>query len=297
MNSDSDKWYNLFPILLIMFSFYTVQKTPKLINLLNTIDNLKAQIDTQKRLQPTLWATIQEKLRVEWTYNSNAIEGSTLTRGETLFFLQEGLTVEGKPFKDFLDARNHAQAIDYLYQVIKDERPITPRLIKEINALLLLGVTHTDAVTAIGEKIKKPATPGKYKQLPNHVLQADGNIHHYTEVLQVPDEVEKLCQWIGDNLVAQHALITGAIAHYNLVRIHPFDDGNGRGARILMNVILIKTGYPPAIIKNELRRQYLTTLSQADKGELEAFLIFIAQSLIDTQRTMLEDMEPRSTTD
>jgi len=274
-----------------MFSFYTIQKNPTLINLLKTIDDLKAQIDTQKRLQPSISPTIQQKLRVEWTYNSNAIEGSTLTRGETLFFLQEGLTVEGKPFKDFLDARNHAQSIDYIYQVIKNERPMTPGLIKEINALLLLGVTHTDAITETGEKVKKPATPAQYKRLPNHVLQANGTIQHYTEPHQVPHEVEKLCQWICDNLAAQHALIIGAIAHYNLVKIHPFDDGNGRGARILMNLILIKSGYPPAIIKNEQRRQYLATLNQADQGKLEPFLTFIAQSLIDTQRIMLEDMK------
>ena len=274
-----------------MSSSYIIQKTPKLIKLLQTTDEFKLSINKQKPLKPTLWATIQEKLRLEWTYNSNAIEGSTLTRGETLFFLQEGLTVEGKPFKDFLDARNHAQAIDYLYQVIKEARPITPGLIKEINALLLLGVTHTDALTETGEKVKKPATPGQYKRLPNHVLQADGTIHHYTEPLQVPDEVEKLCQWIQDHFATQHALITAAIAHYNLVRVHPFDDGNGRDARILMNLILIKKAYPPAIVKQVKRRQYLATLNQADRGELEPFLVFIAESLIDTQQIILEDIQ------
>ncbi|RKZ73544.1 MAG: hypothetical protein DRR19_30900, partial [Candidatus Parabeggiatoa sp. nov. 1] len=145
-----------------MSSFYTIENTPELSTQLNTIAQLQSQINTQKPLQPTLWATIQEKLRVEWTYNSNAIEGSTLTRGETLFFLKEGLTVEGKPFKDFLDARNHAEAIDYLYQVIKDELPVSQGLIKELNALLLLGVTYTEAISETGEKVKKPATPGQY---------------------------------------------------------------------------------------------------------------------------------------
>jgi Fic family protein len=145
-----------------MPTFYTIQKTLDLKTHCNTIEQLQLQIDSQKPLHPTLWATIQEKLRVEWIYNSNAIEGSTLTRGETLFFLREGLTVEGKPFKDFLDARNHAEAIDYLYQVITDERPVSQGLIKEINALLLLGVTHTNAITETAEKLKKPATPGQY---------------------------------------------------------------------------------------------------------------------------------------
>ena len=210
-----------------------------------------------------------------------------MTRGETLFFLQEGLTVEGKPFKDFLDARNHAEAIDFLYQVTS---PITPGLIKETNALLLSGVNYTDAVSETGEKIKKPATPGEYKRLPNHVLQADGTIHHYTEPLQVVDEMEKLCQWIQDQLPRQHPLITAAIAHYNMVRIHPFDDGNGRGARILMNLILIKKAYPPAIIRMEERRQYLATLSQADRGLISPFLVFVAKSLFKTQQNILENL-------
>ncbi|MDM8561343.1 Fic family protein [Candidatus Parabeggiatoa sp. HSG14] len=203
-----------------MYQFPPIQETSQLTKQINRIDELQSQITQHKPIQPSLWTTIQEKLRMEWTYNSNAIEGSTLTKGETLFFLKEGLTVEGKPFKDFLDARNHAEAIDYLYKVIKDERPISQGLIKELNALLLLGVTHTDAITETGNKIKKPATPGQYKRLPNHVLQLDGTIHHYTEPLQVPDEMEALCQWVENNLVTQHPLITAAITHYHQVRIH-----------------------------------------------------------------------------
>jgi Fic family protein len=273
-----------------MHRFYTLQKSLKLKEQLNHIDELQSQIEAQKPLQPELWATIQQKLRVDWTYDSNAIEGSALTRGETLFFLQEGLTVEGKPFKDFLDARNHADAIDFLYQVIREERPITQGLIKEFNALLLSGVNYTDAVSETGEKVKKPATPGQYKRLPNHVLQADGTIHHYTEPLQVVDEMEILCQWIQDQL--QHPLLTAATAHYNMVRIHPFDDGNGRGARILMNLILIKKAYPPAIIRMEERRQYLATLSQGDKGFILPFLVFVAKSLIKTQQIILENLNP-----
>jgi len=273
-----------------MHRFYTFQKNLNLKEQLNQIDELQSQIEAQKPLQPELWATIQQKLRVDWTYDSNAIEGSTLTRAETLFFLQEGLTVEGKPFKDFLDARNHAEAIDFLYQVIRDERPITQGLIKEINALLLSGVNYTDAVSETGEKVKKPATPGQYKRLPNHVLQADGTIHHYTEPLQVVDEMERLCQWIQDQLATQHPLITAAAAHYNMVRIHPFDDGNGRGARILMNLILIKKAYPPAIMEEQ--RQYFVTLSQADKGFLPPFFVFVAKSLIKTQQSILENLNP-----
>ncbi len=90
-----------------MPEFYSVEENSPLLQLMEEIETIQAKINSQKPLQAAVWATIQEKLRIEWTYNSNALEGSTLTKGKTYFFLREGLTVEGKPFKDFLDARNH----------------------------------------------------------------------------------------------------------------------------------------------------------------------------------------------
>lgn len=254
------------------------------------VDDLKTQIESKKSLQNEHWAAIQEKLRVDWTYDSNAIEGSSLTKGETLFFLKEGLTVEGKPFKDFLDARNHAEAIDWLYEVIKDNRPISQGLIKEMNALLLSGIKYTPTIDQSGHKIRKPANPGKYKILPNHVLQPDGTIHFYTDPIHVADEMEDLCKWINENVVNKHPVIVASIAHYNMVRIHPFDDGNGRGARILMNLILIKKSYPVAIIRNENRRKYLTALNQADKGDIVPFLAVISDSMIDTEKTIINEL-------
>jgi len=258
--------------------------------ILDLIDDLKIQIDNKKALQKARWIAIQEKLRVDWTFDSNAIEGSSLTRGETLFFLKEGLTVEGKPFKDFLDARNHAEAIDWLYEVIKNNRSITQGLIKEINALLLSGVKYTSAINESGLKVRKPANPGKYKVLPNHVLKTDGTIHLYTDPLHVSDEMEILCQWINKNIKKRHPLIVSSIAHYNIVRIHPFDDGNGRGARILMNLILIKKGYPIAIIRNENRRKYLAALNKADIGDIYPFLTLAANSLIDTENIIFAEL-------
>ncbi|MDM8551990.1 Fic family protein [Desulfobacterales bacterium HSG2] len=269
-----------------MQKYYKIRETRELRSLLDTVDDLMLRIDSRK----PRWAAIQERLRIDWTYDSNAIEGSSLTRDETLFFLREGLTVEGKPFKDFLDARNHAEAIDYLYELTKEERPLTQGVIRELNALLLSGVNYTEAINETGQKIRKPASPGKYKTLPNHVLQPDGTIHFYTDPLHVPDEMEMLCRWIRDNLDIRHPLVTGAAAHYNMVRIHPFDDGNGRGARILMNLILIKRGYPPAIIRNKDRRRYITALSRADRGDMRPFLNLTAESLISTQKIILKEL-------
>ncbi len=263
----------------------------ELTKLLNLIDKLKIEIDRQKSLYESSWLAILERLRIDWTYDSNAIEGSSLTREETLFFLKEGLTVQGKPFKDFLDARNHSEAIDWLYERIKDEHLISKSFIKETNALLLSGVKSTPAINSSGQKTKKKVTPGKYKKLPNHVLKQDGSIHFYVEPIHVPDEMEILLKWINENIEKKHPLILSSIAHYNMVRIHPFDDANGRGARILMNLILIKKRYPIIIIKNEKREQYLKTLNQADKGNFLPFLTFIADSLIETSKTIISNFK------
>ncbi len=271
---------------------YTVEVSPDLAALLGKADELKAQLDAFRPLpeKAGLWSSLQEKLRAEWTYHSNAIEGSSLSLGETIFFLREGLTVEGRPLKDFLDARNHAQAIDLLHEWIAEDRPLSEGLLKEVNALLLAGVTSTPAIDTFGRPVAKPATPGAYKQLPNTVLQADGTLHQYVDPLQVAGEMEYLCRWVGAHLATDHPVLTAALAHYNLVRIHPFDDGNGRGARILMNLILLKRRYPAAVIQREHRRRYIEALGQADDGQLAPFVAFIANALNTTQQMMLDSL-------
>jgi Fic family protein len=272
-------------------TFYYLEISDSINASIEEAEAMKRQIEEMKPLQTDVWKTIQEKLRIDWTYDSNAIEGSTLTRGETMFFLQEGLTTEGKPFKDFLDAKNHAEAIDYLFEVIKNERPISEGVVKEINSLLLHGVSHTVAMTPSGQKVKKPAHPGAYKKNPNHVQQFDGSIHYYTEPLHVKDEMEFLVSWVNKNSSLVHPIIISATLHYNLVRIHPFDDGNGRGARLLMNLVLMKEGYPPAVIRNKNRRKYIECLSKADSGDSIPFIEFVLFSLKSTMNTILSDLK------
>lgn len=274
-----------------MNDFNIINSSRELEEKLKQVDDLKKEIDARKPLKPEIWSTIQKKLKIEWTYDSNAIEGSSLTRGETFFFLQEGLTVEGKPLKDFLDARNHADAIDFLLDVVRDERTITEGLIKEMNALLLSGVKSTSAMNEYGQIVQKPANPGQYKKLPNHVLQMDGSIHYYVDPLDVQPQMQQMCEWINSGSSMLHPLMAAAAAHYNFVRIHPFDDGNGRGARLLMNLILMKKGYPPAIVRNEKRRTYLECLVKADRKDLNPFIMFMAESLIETESTILKDLE------
>ena len=217
-----------------------------------------------------------EKLRLEWTYHSNALEGNSLNLGETAFYLREGLTSEGKPLIDYLEVKNHAEAIEWLFDVVQKKIPITESFFKELNALLHRGITERPALGGQGQKIMRKITPGIYKQMPNHVLTLSGKIHHYVEPLQVPGEMEKLIKYLRHQEGKQHPVELASYIHYEFTRIHPFDDCNGRISRMLLNLILMRAYYPPIVIKIEERRRYLEFLEKADAGDREPFYLFIA---------------------
>ncbi len=256
---------------------------------------LKQQISALRPLNESQEKGIQERLRIEWTYNSNALEGNTLTFGETLFFLREGLTSEGRPLKDYLEAQNHAEAIQGLEEIINSERPLTESVIKELHAVLMKGMEFSLAKGGHGQLVQKPIHPGKYKLLPNHVLTFSGRIHHYVEPIHVKEEMEKLLTWYHDAKELD-PLEKAATFHYRFVAIHPFDDGNGRMARLLMNLILMKAGYPPCIIKMIHRKSYLKALEAVDlKKMLEPFIEFVSQELTDTLEIVLSVLEGKET--
>jgi len=156
---------------------------------------------------------------------------------------------------------------------------------------VLSGINFTKAVNSYGAIVNKPATPGQYKKNPNHVIQPDKTVHYYADPLQVEPEMSKLVAWINDNIEKLHPVVVGAIAHYNFVRIHPFDDGNGRGARLLMNIVFIKKRLPPAIIYILEREDYIKALIKADKGDINPFIEFICSSLIETQEMIIEEFK------
>ena len=159
-----------------------------------------------------------------------------------------------------------------------------------MNALLLNGVLQTPARTPAGQAVSKTVHAGQYKRLPNHVLQQDGTLHQYVVPEQVAPQMQTLVTWInGDQPV--HPIVRAGVAHYHLVRIHPFDDGNGRGARLLMNLILLKASFFPAVIRREQKRTYLETLEIADQGDITPFIQFMASQLIETLQTVQSDLE------
>jgi Fic family protein len=261
----------------------------KLQKILLEIEEINQSVSTLRPLDQNLNSVLQERLRIEWTYNSNAIEGNTLTFGETSFFLREGLTSEGKPLKDFLEAKNHAEAIDILESVVRDKPELTEFFIKSLHGILLKGMGDTVAKGADGKLINKKLHIGEYKKQPNHVLTASGQMHHYCEPLLVPDKMQKLLAWYNSEEAQKlSAIERGALLHYKFVTIHPFDDGNGRMSRLLMNLTLMQEGLPPCIIKNKHRKEYIEILElvQREGGDKEEFILFIARELKETMLFM-----------
>jgi Fic family protein len=251
------------------------------------LSQLKEELDRRRPIPPEKMELIDEKLTIEWTYNSNAIEGNTLSLQETAFYLKKGLTVKGKSVEEHLEARNHAEAIEFLKDVMARERAITEGLIKEIHALVMRGIDWM-WIGPPEQRVHKPTRPGRYKIEPNHVLRLDGTVHHYCDPLKVPDEMEALLRFYEAEKEQLHPVKLATELHYRFVAIHPFADGNGRVGRLLMNLVLMENGYPPAVIQHEKREDYYRALMAADEGDLGDLEILVAREVENTIRTMLE---------
>ncbi len=260
------------------------------------VDQLKAKLDAHRPIPPEVFQTIAEKLRIDWTYNTTKIEGGPLTYQETAFFIRTGLTSKGRPLEAYLECRGHLYALDHLEGLVRDQEELSERVIKEFHSLLLRGVEWVEVVNEQGEKVKKRIFPGSYKYDNNHVVKLDGTIHRFCEHTRVPGEMERLIDWYEEHHKQLHPVELAAEIHHRLVAIHPFADGNGRVARLVMNLILMQADYVPAIIRDEDREEYYTALEAADEGNIEPLLAMVEGEVARTLRLMLDVIEGRIAT-
>ena len=213
-------------------------------NFFDEVDNLKKELDNKRPIPKDTLRTLQEKINLEWTYNSNGIEGNTLTLRETQVVL-EGITVGGKSIKEHLEAINHEHAILFLQTIVKDDNPITEWNIKNIHTLILKEIDNENA--------------GRYR---SENVTIKGATHVPPDFVKVPELMEKLIlnykTWNK-----YHPIIQATLLHGEFVKIHPFVDGNGRTSRLIMNLDLMKHGFNPVIIKKENRLQYYEALDKA----------------------------------
>src|SRR5438876_5196308 len=253
----------------------------KLSALLDRVDELKAKLDEARPLSDEVEQRVLQRFRLWWTYHSNAIEGNRLTQGETEIFLLEGLTAKGKPLKDHLDLRGHSNAINFLLDFIRHRDILTEATIRELHKVLLIEPYRVEAITPTGERTSKEVALGEYKSQSNHVRTPTGEIHFYISPEDTPAKMKALLDQYRDlDEKKSHPVKIAALFHHGLTAIHPFDDGNGRMARLLMNLILMQHGYPPAVIRISERDRYLLVLREADQGNLDGIIEFIAEHVV-----------------
>ena len=214
------------------------------LNFFDEVDNLKKELDNKRPLPKDTLRTLQEKINLEWTYNSNGIEGNTLTLKETQVVL-EGITIGGKSIKEHLEVINHEKAILFLEDLVKEAKPITEWNIKNIHGLILREIDNKNA--------------GKYRE---ENVTIKGATHIPPDYLKVPELMEKL-MLNYESWNKYHPIIQASLLHGELVKIHPFVDGNGRTSRLVMNLDLMHHGYNPVIIKKKDRLAYYEYLDKA----------------------------------
>lgn len=208
------------------------------------VDELNNKLNSKRPFSKETLKSLRNSINIEWTYNSNGIEGNTLTLRETQIVL-EGITVGGKTLREHLEAINHEKAIEYIEDLVKEKDPVTEWNIKNIHQLVLKEIDDKNA--------------GKYRSENVAIM---GATHTPPDHLIVPELMEKLIlnyqKWNK-----YHPIIKAALIHGELVKIHPFIDGNGRTSRLVMNLSLMNSGYLPVIIKKENRLEYYNALDKA----------------------------------
>lgn len=250
---------------------------------------LKNELDSIRPLSKEQEEIIMQKFRLDWNYNSNNLEGNSLTYGETKALLLHGITAQGKPLKDHFEITGHDEAIKWIEDLVKGDFPLTENFIRELHTLLLKSPYEVKAITPDGHPTTRRIAVGQYKTAPNHVKTKTGRIFRFATPEETPAKMHDLISWYRSESGKPdvNPIILATEFHYHFIRIHPFDDGNGRTARIIMNFILMKFGYPPVIIKTEDKENYFSALQQADGGEIEPFINYIAQNLIRSLQIMI----------
>jgi len=240
------------------------------------------QLQSTRPLSPTIVTKLRERFMLEMTYNSNAIEGNTLTLKETYLVLSEGITIKGKSLKEHLEAKNHHEALEFIFEQVEhdSQHTISEHLIRELQSLVIGNIDKSIA--------------GTYRDVEVAITASS---HQPPLATEVPGKMADLIKWFRKEQLKLNPIELAAILHHKLVNIHPFADGNGRTARLLMNIVLLQTGYPLVIILKNDRRKYYDTLAQADTGNSDPFITFIARAVERSLDLYLETITKNRTDD
>ncbi|MBD3231922.1 Fic family protein [Candidatus Dependentiae bacterium] len=234
----------------------------KIQNLINQIDEKQKQLNSLRPLPTELVKNLNEWFKIEQTYCSNAIEGNTITKSETALIVEKGITVSGKSLKEHLEIKNYAFAIDYIKTLSKKTKNnITLKIIKELHFLILKGIDDANAGTWRKVEVK---SLGSDTKLPDPI--------------KIPDLMQEFINWLHQTNI--HPALVAIDVHYKLVKIHPFIDGNGRIARLLMNLLLLQADFPTIIIDPKDKPEYISGMQEVDKSnDFTKYHLFMLKNL------------------
>ena len=239
--------------------------------LLDKIHQKKEQLGRLRPLSDAQLKNLKNVYDIQFTYNSNAIEGSTLTYSETKLILNEGITIGGKSMNEHLEAINHKEAIHFIEEIANiNTNEITLTDIKNLHHLILKGIDNKNA--------------GAYRTQNVGVVKSDGEIQSFAEPLKIEEEMQEFIKWLHFQTIEEPILLA-TLVHLKFVSIHPFIDGNGRTARLLMNLVLLQNDYPQAIIKVSNRVAYIQAVEkyqQSNDNDYSDFYKVVLQSVNDS---------------
>jgi Fic family protein len=242
--------------------------------LLTSIRLKKEQLDALRPLVAKALGPLEHYYDIELTYTSNAIEGNTLSPVETTLVIEQGITISGKPLKDHLEALDHYDAIRYVRELARHDTPLTESDVRNLHRLVM--------------QRSAPEIAGQYADLPRYVRTETGR-HTFPSPAEIPAFMADFAKWLGP---APDTPDTAFEAHLRLVGIHPFNDGNGRMARLLMNLVLIRGGYPPIAVRPEDRVDYIHSLQQEQTGQgAESFYALLYRRLDATLEEYLSALQ------
>ena len=241
-----------------------------MVTIYDKIDRNHEAISEVRPFEGHVLKQLKDYYRIGLTWSSNAIEGNTLTMSETKVVLEDGLTIGGRPLRDFYETVGHGKAYDFMFTLIK-ERCITVENIKTLHYLFYKNIDEANA--------------GSWR---NEIIIVSGSEYVFPRPQEIEEQMYKLEEWIKAERYNYHPVIFAAMLHLKFVSIHPFIDGNGRTSRLIMNLALIQDGYQLAIISPILRPEYNDTIRQyQNKGKQEPFCDFIAERVYETQKEIM----------
>ena len=223
----------------------------------------KRDLLTKSRPLPAIaLQKIKEALSVEWTYNSNSIEGNSMTLQETYLVLNDGMTVKGKPLREHFEINNHHKALNFLYGIVTENKALDLNIILDIHRFMLNNIEDLHA-----------------GRLRNAGVRIQGANFVPPNALKVSSLVAELIDFTQTNPLHLNVIELASVFHHKFVWIHPFFDGNGRTVRLAMNLILLNAGFPPAIILKNDRKKYYTALNMANNGKYSKLMLLMSQAL------------------